>query len=322
VRTKRLGTTDLLVSELGFGAFAIGGNRSGNSYGPTDDAVSVAAIHTALDLGCTFFDTADVYGYGHSEALLGRALREAGAIDRVVVATKVGGNFESGHTVPDFSREHILSAVEDSLRRLGRDTVDLYQLHNPSRALIETGEIFDAMETLKASGKIRYHGVSIHTAEEGLACLEDGRASALQLVYNLFSLLEPDLSPEPVFAPAMQAGVGLIAREPLSAGFLSGRHDLETRYGEGDNRAHWPEGRRRLLVALTNAVRGLARPGVSLTQAALRFVLDEPAIGATIVGMKTPAQVRENFAAAEGPAFEELEAAWSEQASRSAGSGL
>ncbi|WP_437542246.1 aldo/keto reductase [Sorangium sp. So ce367] len=308
MKIKRLGTTDLFVSELGFGAFAIGGHRTGNSYGPTDDATSIAAVHAALDLGCTFFDTADVYGYGHSEEVLGRALREARRTNDVVIASKVGGNFSTGRTVLDFSREHIVTAIDGSLRRLGRDTLDLYQLHNPPVELIRSGEAFDALDEVKRSGKIRHYGVSIHTAEEGEACIEGQRAEALQLVYNLFGLLEPESSLGVIFDRAVQRGVGLIAREPLAAGFLSGRHDLDTRYGAGDNRGHWPMGRRRLFVALANALRRLERPGVSLSQAALRFVLDEPAISTTIVGIKTPEQARENFGATQVPSFQELEA--------------
>lgn len=308
MRTKRLGATDLLVSELGFGTFAIGSNRSGNSYGPTNDATSIAAIHASLDLGCTFFDTADVYGYGHSEEVLGRALREAKATDDVIIASKVGGNFRTGRTIVDFSREHIVSAIEGSLRRLRRHYVDLYQLHNPPVDLIQSGEVFDALDELRVRGNIRYYGVSIQTAVEGEACLQDRRPQTLQLPYNLFSLLEPERSLEVIFEPAVQRGVGLIAREPLAAGFLSGRHDLDSQYGVGDNRGHWALGRRRVFVALAKALRRLERPNVSLVQAALRFVLDEPAISTTIVGIKTPEQARENFAAVEVPSFLELEA--------------
>jgi aryl-alcohol dehydrogenase-like predicted oxidoreductase len=307
MHTNRLGGTDLVVSTLGFGGFAIGGNTSGNSYGPTDDATSIAAIHAALDLGCNFFDTADVYGFGKSEEIIGLALKHAKRTNDVVIASKVGGNFRSGRTVMDFSRAHLVSAVEDSLRRLRREYLDLYQLHNPSLELIRSGEMFDAMDDLRISGKIRYYGVSIHTATEGEACLANGRPQTLQVPYNLFSLLDPEHSVEEIFETAVQKRVGLIAREPLAAGFLSGRHTLKTKYGFGDNRALWPVARRRLYIALANTLRRLERPKVTLAQAALRFVLDEPAISTTIVGMKTPQQVRENFAAITVPSFGELE---------------
>lgn len=306
MKINRLGTTDLMVSEVGFGAFAIGGNRSRNSYGPTDDSTSVAAIRAALDLGCCFFDTADVYGYGHSETVLARGLREAGRLNDVVIASKVGGNFDSGTTVIDFSRRHIVSAIDGSLRRLGRDHLDLYQLHNPSVGIIRQGEVFEVLDGLRTAGKIRHFGVSIHTLEEGLACLENGRARALQLEYNLFSLLDEESSLQELFAPATAQGVGLIAREPLASGFLSGRHALGTRYGDGDNRAAWPVSRRSLLIELANSLRGLARPETTLAQAAIRFVLDEPAISSVIVGIKTPEQAAENIGAALVPHVRDL----------------
>jgi len=148
---RTLGSTDLVISELGFGAFGIGGNRHGNSYGSTDDTESIRAIHRALELGCTFFDTANVYGHGHSELLIGMALRKAGEFRNVVVATKGGCRYD----VPggqDFSPEHLTAAVEASLRRLGRETIDLYQLHNPSFHLLREGTIFHALDELRSSG--------------------------------------------------------------------------------------------------------------------------------------------------------------------------
>jgi aryl-alcohol dehydrogenase-like predicted oxidoreductase len=214
MKQNPLGATGLMVSEIGFGAFAIGGNSSNNSYGPTDDATSVAAIHTALELGCNFFDTADVYGYGHSEEVLGLALRQVGATNRVVVASKVGGNFTTGRTLMDFSRAYIVSAVESSLRRLGRDYLDLYQLHNPPVDVIESGEVFEALDDLKAAGKIRHGGVSVHTVAEGQSCLASGKAAALQLPYNLFSLLDPEWSLEPLFDRARASRRRLSLRPP------------------------------------------------------------------------------------------------------------
>lgn len=306
MRTKRLGKTGLLVSELGFGGFAIGGERSGNSYGATDDSTSLAAIRTSLEHGCTFFDTADVYGYGKSEELIGRALRDAGCLDDVVIAGKVGGNFDSGRTVPDFSRRHITAAIDASLRRLGRDHLDLYQLHDPPLAAIRRGEAFEVLDELVAAGKIRHHGASIHRVEEGEACLGAAVVKAIQMTYNLFSLLEPELSPMPLFGATARHDVGLIARQPLAAGFLSGRHDRETVYENSDLRGQWPPRLRRVYLTLADALRHLERPEASLAQVALRFTLDEPAIATTIVGIKTPEQARENFAATKLPSFEQL----------------
>src|SRR5213076_1251300 len=199
VRRRVLGRTGLAVSPVGFGAWAIGGNRFGNSYGPTDDAESLRAVRRAYDLGCNFFDTADVYGHGHSEQLLGEAL--AGIRQRVLVATKVGGNFynrgvnplllgriaeavgrpgrrlAAGLPLPvthdaDFSPEYVRFAVEQSLRRLATDYIDLLQLHNPALSLIADPDTYLVLEDLKREGKIRFYGVSVHPPEEGPPTLE------------------------------------------------------------------------------------------------------------------------------------------------------
>lgn len=305
---RRLGRTDLVVSELGFGGFAVGGHRSANSYGPTDDATSARAIQAALDYGCTFFDTADVYGYGRSEEIVGRAIREAGREVDTVIATKVGGNFESGRTVIDFSRDYLRRAVERSLLRLGRECIDLYQLHNPSVEVIRDGEVFDVLDVLVAEGKVRYYGVSVHTVEEGRACLDVDGVAALQIPYNLFSLLEPETSMLPLFGEAAEKEVALIARQPLAGGFLSGRHARDSSYDPSDIRGQWSQGLRHIYVVLADTLRMYERPGISLAQVALRFVLDEPSVTTTIVGVKTPEQVAENFASLDIPPFDELHA--------------
>jgi aryl-alcohol dehydrogenase-like predicted oxidoreductase len=306
VKYKRLGKTDLVVSELGFGAFGIGGNRFGNSYGGTNDAMSIHAIRAALELRCNFFDTADVYGRGHSEIILGRALRDAGKLHDVVIATKGGCSFEREPMFQDFSREYLARAVDASLRRLGRDYIDLYQLHNPPLRDIEHGDVFETLEKIKARGKIRHVGVSIHTVDEGLACIKSGMVDSIQVVYNLFSLLQPELSAEALLSYVHQAQIGLIAREPLANGFLTGKHRVDTRYEDGDIRAEFSTEDRRLRVMLCQSQLHPRSPGVSAAQIALRFVLDEAAISTTIVGIKTAGQAVENFRAVDLPPFTDL----------------
>ncbi|MFC5994083.1 aldo/keto reductase [Pseudonocardia hispaniensis] len=308
MRTRRLGSTELRVSELGFGCFAIGGNRSGNSYGPTDDATSIAAVRTALELGYRFFDTADVYGLGHSETLLGRALREAGHPSDVVVATKGGARFDGERVRADFSGRHLRSAVEASLRRLGRDRVELYQLHDPPLSVLRAGAVFDVLDGLVAEGRIDHYGVSVHTPPQVAAALAHPRVRTVQIPFSLLTQVEPQDAWEAVFADARRRDVGLIAREPLAAGFLSGRHAGGRTYGAGDLRGRWPPARRRIYIALAEVFRHHERPDRTMAQAALRFVLDEPAFATTIVGIKTPAQARENVAATGLPPFAELEA--------------
>jgi len=317
MKYRTLGRTGLQVSELSFGAWAIGGNQHGNSYGSTNDEISVQAIHRALELGCNFFDTADVYGLGHSEELMARGLREAGKLNQVYIATKVGGNFYNpgGRLVADFSTAYIRFALEQSLKRLGRDYVDLYQLHNPSRPLIEDGQLFEVLDSLKKEGKIRFYGVSISSVPEGLACLRNGKPDTIQTVYNLFSLVQSENPAEQLFPQAIEHNIGLILREPLANGFLTGKQRLDTTYEPGDIRSSWPSHYRSFKIRLAQALLFLEQPASNgqpartLAQAALRYILDVPGIATVITGVKSPEQVAENLLASELPALnkEEIE---------------
>ncbi len=309
MKYRTLGRTGLEVSELSFGAWAIGGNQHGNSYGSTNDEVSVKAIQKALDMGCNFFDTADVYGFGHSEELVGRGLREAGKLNEAIIATKVGGNFyhPDGRVTTDFSANHIRQAVEKSLQRLGRDYIDLYQLHNPSRPLIEDGQMFEVLDTLKSEGKIRAYGVSIHSVPEGLACLKSGKPDTIQVVYNVFSLVQSENPAEQLFAHAHDKNIGIIAREPLANGFLTGKQRLDTTYEPGDIRSSWPSNYRSYKIRSAEILRFLETKDAegkitrSMAQAAMRFALDEKIISTVIVGVKTPEQATENFVVSDMP---------------------
>lgn len=327
MHTRTLGRTGLQVSEVGFGAWAVGGNRFGNSYGPTDDAMSRAAIHAALDAGCTFFDTADVYGHGHSEKLLGEVIAERRMRGQVVLATKGGGNFYNMHVDPrlaahfeqhtgrqlseygarsilpivhraDFDAAYIEFALEQSLHRLRTDWIDLYQLHNPTEQQIRDGALFGVLDRLKQAGKIRFFGVSIHQPAEGATAVASGRADTIQVAYNLLSQQAAhDLLPA-----AQAAGVGIIAREPLANGILSGKYDVLDEFPDGDIRSRWPARYRMARVEAAAYLQDvLAQPGRTLTQAALRFALDNPAVSVVVAGAKTPGQVLENLAASALP---------------------
>ena len=293
MRSRVLGRTGLRVSEVGFGAWAIGGNAHGNSYGPTDDATSAEAVRRALELGCTFFDTADVYGWGHSEEVLGAALE--GHRDEVAIATKVGGDFYHGGVRMNFHPGYIGFALERSLRRLRTDRVDLYQLHNPPAELMADPATYEALEALKAENKVLHVGVSIHEPVEGILCLESGRPDVLQVP---FSILRQEWIDE-LFGAARKANVGIIAREPLGNGFLAGRIPAAATFPAGDIRHHWPASMIAARSGVASRLAFLARDGRTPAQAALRFVLAFPEVSLTIPGAKTPAQVEENLASSE-----------------------
>ncbi len=290
-----LGRTGIRVSEVGFGAWAIGGNAHGNSYGPTEDAASLAALRRAIELGCTFFDTADVYGWGHSEELLGEALHDHRG--EVRIATKVGGDFYHGGVRMNFEPAYIGFALERSLRRLRTDHVDLYQLHNPPAETLGDPATYEVLESLKAEHKIDSYGVSIHEPLEGQLCIESGKPDVLQIPFSLFRQEWID----GLFTQAHKANVGLIAREPLGNGFLAGRLAPNARFPPGDIRSYWPPG---MVAARSHAAERLAflvRDGRSLAQAALRFALAFPEVSVVIPGAKTAAQVEENVRASASP---------------------
>ncbi len=287
---RALGRSGLSVSEIGFGCWAIGGNAFGNSYGSTDDAESRRAIRRAFELGCNFFDTADVYGHGHSEELLGAALRDVR--DQVIIATKVGGNFYGPDMRMDFSPSYLRFAVEHSLKRLRTDRIDLLQLHNPPISLISAMETYAPLEAMKREGLIRFYGVSVHPPEEGIAAVNATMPDTVQIVYNLARREAED-----TFLPTAQAAnVGVIAREPLANGFLAGRYHAESTWERGDIRSRMPRPYVAQLAALGQRVRELAeKSGMTAPQLALKFVLDRGDVASAIVGMKTVRQVEENL---------------------------
>ena len=290
VNRRTLGRTGLSVSEVGFGAWAIGGNAFGNSYGPTDDAESTRAIRRAFELGCNFFDTADVYGHGHSETLLGAALHDVR--DQVLFATKAGGNFYNRDMRLDFTPGYLRFAVERSLERLRADHIDLLQLHNPPINLISARDTYEPLEEMKREGLIRFYGVSVHPPEEGVAAVQATMPDTVQIVYNLARREAED-----TFLPtAHAANVGVIAREPLANGFLAGRYNAASTWERGDIRSRMPRPYVAQLSALGQRVHELAeQSGMTAAQLALKFVLDRPEIACAIVGMKTVQQVEENL---------------------------
>jgi aryl-alcohol dehydrogenase-like predicted oxidoreductase len=315
---RTLGKCGVKVSEIGFGGWAIGGpsQSAGIQFGwgevPEEDAI--AAVRRAHELGVNFFDTADVYGKGRSEEILGKAL--AGAGDRIYVASKVGNVTVRGRLAKDFSRAHIEKSCEASLRRLGREVLDLYQLHNPGVKEIRSGDWPDTMERLREQGKIRWFGVSIFKPSEALAVLERGCGHTLQLVYNA---LRQEMAEE-VLPLAGQKNFGVIARVPLYYGLLAGKFTAETRFPINDHRSHTlpPEKMQELAPRAAGFARLAAEGGESsAARWSLRFALSYPAVSTTIPGARNATQAEQNALASDGTSLsaEQVEAArrlWAE----------
>lgn len=300
MKQRRLGKTGLRVSEIGFGGWGIGGAQFGNSYGPTDDSVSRAAIVRALERGVTLFDTADIYGHGHSEALLGEVLADWTG-PKPTVVTKGGINFyrNDGTLEPDWTPYSIARAVQQSLGRLRRDLLDVYLLMNPNVQELDRWRAWETLDALRRAGKIAHFGVSVQTPEDGVWLLKHGKP--VQVIQVALSVFFQGATVE-LLSLARKQGVGILAREPLANGFLAGGYGSNAVFGDGDIRAALPP---QYVQAMTQtaAKLGFLSEGGARTpaQAALRFVLDEPHIASVVVGMKTPAQVDENTGAADVP---------------------
>ncbi len=302
---RALGKTGLQVSEIGFGGWAIGGNANGNSYGWTDDDTAVDAVKRAIALGCTLFDTADLYGFGHGEELLGVAFSELGLnlSDAIVVATKVGGNFYSGPLRPDFSPAYIRYAADQSLRRLARAWIDIYLCHHPTLAQMQDGGIFSVMDELKRAGKVRSWGVTVDDEVMGRAAIAAG-AEVVQVAYNVLT----QEAAHQLFPEAQAAGVGIITCSPLGNGLLTGKYGLDSTWASGDLRATMPRPYVTARVQAAEQLRFLEGDDErTLPQALLRFVLDNPAVSSAVVGIKTPAQADEDLAAAHLPPISQRE---------------
>jgi aryl-alcohol dehydrogenase-like predicted oxidoreductase len=298
---RDLGKTGIKVSVVGFGGWAIGGASEASGaplgWGRTSDDESLAAIRRARDLGITFFDTADSYGFGRSESLLGIVLSRHR--QDVVIATKVGVvRGGGGELKKDFTRQHIFHAVDGSLKRLRTDYIDLYQMHNPTIEELRREEIQDAMERLQDAGKIRFWGVSVTTPEEGLEVVRNGWGHALQVLYNV---LNQAPAPE-LFPLAKEKGYGIIARVPLASGLLTGKFRHDSVFPQDDVRQNFLTARRlqEALERVDEAKSIIGGSAPSLAVGALRFVLADPAVSTTIPGARNVRQVDMNAAAAEG----------------------
>ena len=293
---RKFGNTDLEVSEIGFGAWAIGGNALvGNTpigWGKTDDATSVKAIEAAVDAGINFFDTADFYGLGHSESLLGNALARH---RDMIIATKVGHRNVQEQIVLDYSKDYIVQACEQSLRRLKREQIDYYQLHSARMVHLQEGGCIEAMQLLQQQGKIRYWGLSLNTFQpdpEARYLMENKLGNGFQLVFNLINQRARS-----IMEKASAAGYGIIARMPLQFGLLTGKFSRQTNFGPDDHRSFrlTPPILQHTLSVLEEKVWPIAsKTEMSKTALALSFILSYPSVSTVIPGIRTEEHVVQN----------------------------
>jgi len=305
VNYRVFGRCGWAVSEVGFGAWAIGG-----SWGKVDEEDAVAALHRAIDCGVNFIDTADVYGDGKSERLIARVLKDRK--ERVFVATKAGRRL-SPHTADGYTEENLTKFVERSLKNLEVETIDLLQLHCPPTEVYYRPEVFATLDKLVAQGKIRYYGVSVEKVEEGLKAIEYPGVRSVQIIFNIFRQRPAEL----FFARCRERRVAIIARVPLASGLLAGKITKDTvfppddhrnfnRYGQAFDRGETFAGVdfEKGLQAVEE-LRTLVPQGFTMAQFALKWILMFPEVSTVIPGAKNPRQAEENAKTSDLPPLKE-----------------
>jgi aryl-alcohol dehydrogenase-like predicted oxidoreductase len=291
-----LGKTKIAISEVGLGCWQFGGD-----FGPMEEDTAFEIMQAAVDAGINFFDTADVYGAGHSEKLIGEFMRHYKK--PVFVATKFGRNAK---VYPNrYSEDALRRAVEAALERLGVDALDLLQLHCVPIELLREAKVFDWLRRIQDEGLIRHFGASIETEEEGMLCLQQDGVVSLQVIVNIFRQ-----RPLEQLLPAAKAkGVGIIVRLPLASGLLSGRYTKNTQFAATDHRNYNRDGQKFSVgetfaglplekgVALTDALKRHVPVNMTMAQMAQRWLLDQPAVTTIITGVSKAEQARENTSA-------------------------
>ncbi len=299
MKYRPLGRTGWKVSEISFGAWAIGG-----AWGSVSDDESMAALHKAIDSGVNFLDTADVYGDGRSERLIARLKKERK--DEIVVATKAGRRLPR-QTVEGYSRENLTGWIDDSLRNLSTDTLDLVQLHCPPTDLYYHAEVFGILDDLTKAGKIRHYGVSVERVEEALKAIDFPNVKTVQIIFNCFRQ-----RPAEVFFPqAKLKQIGILARVPLASGMLTGKLRRDSTFAADDHRNFNRHGEAfdvgetfsgvdyNIGIEAVEAIRKLVPPDTSMSQFALRWILMFDAVTCAIPGGKRPDQVADNCRASD-----------------------
>lgn len=304
MRSRPFGRTGRNVSEIGFGAWAIGA-----AWGKVNDDDAIKALHAALDSGVTFIDTADVYGDGHSERLIAKAMKERGG-ERPFIATKAGRRLPE-QTVTGYSVENLTSYIERSLKNLETDALDLVQLHCPLTDLYYHPEVFERLDRLVEQGKIRNYGVSVERVEEALKAIEYPGVVSVQIIFNAFR----QRPAERFFALAQEKNVAIIARVPLASGLLSGKFKRDTKFETTDHRLFNRNGEAfdvgetfsgvpyEIGLDAVERIRPLVSGDTTMAKFALRWILMFDAVTVAIPGARNPAQAQSNAEAAALPAL-------------------
>lgn len=299
MRYREFGRTGWQVSEVGFGAWAIG-----SSWGKVTEEDAMDALHASIDAGVNLIDTADVYGNGRSERLIGRLLRERG--ERIYVLTKAGRRLVP-HTAEGYNRANLAAFMERSLRNLGVDVLDLVQLHCPPGEVYDSAELFGELDDLVREGKLRYYGVSVETIDEAMRAIRHPNVQSVQIIFNMFR----QRPAEEFFPLARDSRVAVLARVPLASGLLTGKMDRGSTFTRDDHRNFNRHGQAfdvgetfsgvdfETGLEAVERLRTLVPPGSTMTRLALRWILMFEAVTCVIPGAKNRLQAVENAAASD-----------------------
>lgn len=305
MKYRKLGRTGWELSEISFGTWAIG-----SAWGKVNDNDSIKALHKALELGVNFFDTADVYGDGHSEKLLAKLRKESN--ENFYIATKAGRRLNP-HTAEGYNRENLTSFVERSLRNLNTDAIDLLQLHCPPTEVYYMPEVFDILNGFVKAGKLRFYGVSVQKVEEAVKAIEYPNVQSVQIIFNMFRHRPYEL----FFEQAKKRNVGILARVPLASGMLTGKFRSDSKFESDDHRSFNRKGKvfdrgetfsgveYETGLKAADELKKICPEGMSLTQFALRWILMFDAVSCAIPGAKRPDQAIENINTADLPPLSE-----------------
>jgi aryl-alcohol dehydrogenase-like predicted oxidoreductase len=302
MKRRRLGASGLEVSVLSLGALTFGAGMP--PVTTVDERDARAMVDRALDAGVNFIDTADVYGMGRSETLVARLKREHK--DEIIVATKAGRKL-APHTADGYNKANLTAFIENSLRNLEVEALDLVQLHCPPTEVYYRSEVFAALDDLMAAGKIRHYGVSVQKVEEALKAIEFPNVQSVQIIFNCFRHRPAEL----FFEQAIKRQIGILARVPLASGMLTGKLRPDSSFEEGDHRNFNRNGEKfdvgetfsgvgyDAALEAVEQLRALVPAGMSMTQFALRWILSFDAVSCAIPGGKKAQQVKENCAASD-----------------------